>query len=650
MKKRLAVLSVLIIVLSLLCVVGNLAYAEEVRPARYDTVIMGHQVAFIPFLEGDKVVGVQMVGDFFGASGISVRLDIYNCDAFSVGSSLADDDLQQLARQIVELFDQVDKCANVGYNGATGVTSDIFRYNEAGYGSELEISPHTYQMLTYAREMYDMTDGAFNPAVYRLVDLWGFSSRVYSANPYGLPAQPYDRRMDANGHYDSLPDEKYIEAFSRPSFVDFSQNAVELSQRDGKYYVTKNVQPVTVDGVQFEQWLDLGGIAKGYATDLVKDLLVSKGIDRYYINAGTSSISLGKEYDGGKQNLGIIDALDETSYLYADTLLSVDVEDRSVSTSGQYNRRYTVDGVEYAHIIDGSRGAPAQTGVVSVTVIAPRDGFWATKGDCLTTALTVMGAEGAVEFINKMGDELQIVVQYRSADGKKQILSNIPKQDVTAGENFDSYAWALLQHDDGTFYYKADAPADRDVADYTWLLAVLGSVLGVVLVGIVVYRFVHSKKTTLQNVTNARKDKPFKLGDVGVYLAVVLLVAVLFVAFLGKPNQAMQKVIVVDEQMQETLFVYDVPSGRYQQNDNSVNGWQIDVQRADSGLTVTFSRTIDGEEHYNVMYISFGRNASVVMKDAKCGFHQDCVRTFGALDRSGGAIVCSPNRLTILTE
>ena len=116
-------------------------------------------------------------------------------------------------------------------------------------------------------------DGAFNPAVYRLVDLWGFSSRIYSNGDFGLP---YDRPVTAqqfaeNGY--PLPEQKYVTAFSQKDFVSFDEQAVELTQQDGKYYVTKNVSPVTVDGVEYQQWLDLGGIAKGYVVDGIKQLL-----------------------------------------------------------------------------------------------------------------------------------------------------------------------------------------------------------------------------------------------------------------------------------------------------------------------------------------------------------------------------------------
>ena len=620
-----------------------------------------------------KPVGVRMSGYYFGGSGITVIADVYSSPDFTIdfnigadASALTDSQiatrnkLTKLFSDISQMIDRVDSYANTTYEGRIiGGTqqsvSDVYRYNAASYGDDpIEIAEETYDMLVLAREMYEVTGGAFNPAVYRLVDLWGFSSRIWSQSRFG--EQSYDRVVHKGDTGYSLPEAKYIEAFSAPEFTDFSQQSVTLSKANGKFYVTKNVAPAVVDGDKFEQWLDLGGIAKGYAVDKARAMIAELGIDRFYVNAGSSSIATGYEYSGGNTTLGMMDAFDPYAEIYQTALLHVDIGKSSVSTSGQNIRKYTVDGVEYAHIMDGITGEPAQTGVRSVMVVVPEDAgdYWAAKGDCLTTALTVMGRDKIVDFVNGylQNNDIKIIVQYETLDGRKQLLSNYSESKVrAASDSFKEFGWALKQDEQGNFYYDANAKFDNPVDTYKVVLIVLGCVLGAGAIALVVYHFVRGKNRTSANVQNAKKDKPFKVLDVMVYIGVVLLVLVLFYVFIfDTDNAQLQIVNVIDDDTGETLFVYNVTRGEYSVNNNNRNGWEITVEQKDNGVSVTFTREINGERHFNTMEILRGRTPSVKMTDAICGFHKDCVRNFPAITRSGGAIVCSPNRLKVVTE
>lgn len=423
-----------------------------------------------------------------------------------------------------------------------------------------------------------------------------------------------------------------------------------MSEQDGQYFVTKNVAPAVVDGVQFDQWLDLGGIAKGYAVDLIKDYFVAQGIDRYYINAGTSSISMGYEWDGGKTNLAIADSMAEDAMFFPTALLSVNLGPCSISTSGQYIRKYVADGVEYAHIIDADKGAPAQTGIVAVTVIASRDNFWATKGDCLTTAMTVMGRDGIVSFINGYLKEqgVDVIVQYKTLDGQKQILTNMDPSKFTAGANYDNYGMGLEKDADGNYFYVFD---EVQTSASNVLLIVLGCVLSAVVVALIVVHFAFHRKRTVTNVRNAKKDKPFKLADILVYMLVLAVIAVLFVTFVFNTNNAaMQTVNVVDEQTGETLFIYGIARDETYINENNSRNWKIQVTKTENGLTVRLEKDFDGEVRFNELTITLGKTASVKMTNSLCGFHQDCVRNFPEITRAGGVIVCSPNRLKVVTE
>lgn len=610
-------------------------------------------------------VGVRFYGFYFGNSDITVTFDIYSSPSFKIDFCINDAAenytetqssqcalLKDFAETVHNMILDVDKCANTQYDGTNGLPlSDIYRYNQATYGETLQIDAHTYEMLSIAREMYTVTQGAFNPAVYRLVDLWGFSSRIYSNGNFGLP---YDRPVSSSEFWKNgypLPEQKYIDAFSNAEFCSFTDEAVTLSQRDGSFYVTKNVRAAEVDGVAYDQWLDLGGIAKGYVVDLIRQKLSVMGIDRFNVDAGSSSMAFGKDYAGQSSAISLPDPFLPTSALFPTPLLQFDVGDSTVSTSGQYVRKYTVDGVEYSHIIDGTTGAPAQTGVRLVSVVTPQDGFWAGKSDCLTTALTVMGREKIVEFINGYlkDNGVKVCVMYQDISGKKNILSNMPQSEFTAkGETFDEFAWTLKEQD-GKYVYDPDATAPKQENRYIVWAIVLGSVAGAATLALLAYHFVRGRKRTLQNVQNARRDRPFKPADVGVYVAVLLVIVVLFAVFFGgEQTKPAQFIKAVDMTTGETIFVYSATRNDWEIYDGA-SDWKVQVDTS-NGVTVIFTKEIDGVEHFNKLRLKEGNKLSVKMIDSLCGFHQDCVHNFGEISLADSAIVCSPNRLKIISE
>ncbi len=616
-------------------------------------------------------VGVSFSKSYFGSSGISLSIQMYSDPNgldlnFWIGSQTLTSTQLATRNRVVELFDTidattnlVDSVANTQYDGQNGKpTSDVYRYNQAKQGDTLQIDYHTYMMLSLGREMYDLTNHAFNPAIYRLVDLWGFSSRIYSNVNFGLP---YDRQVtraewSANGY--PLPDQKYVTAFSNPNFTDFSQNAVVLTEQNGNYYVTKNVAPAVVDGVEYDQWIDLGGIAKGYVVDLVKQQITALGQTRYLVDAGTSSQSYGYNYGGNNVEMRIVNPFDEYASFFPTPLVGFELANRAISTSGQYVRKYTTNGIEYAHIIDGTKGAPAQTGIKSITLTIPDDdgsGYWACKADCLSTAMTVLGRDGIVNFCNSAffaENNVDILVLHETIDGRKQVLSNMDQSQMTyQAEALQEFSWNLKKVNDVWTYDGNAELIELPKTDYTWLLVVLAVVVVALFAVVVVARYTVHKQKSQQNIHNAKKDKFFKPADVMVYLAVVLVIVVLFSVFFGESSNAyqnIQTVSVVDMHTNQVLFVYDTLRNEYQIAENSP--WAITVTPKADGIVVRLEGEIDGEQHFNEVTITVGSQPTAKMTDSICGFHQDCVRNFGTMTTAGQSIVCSPNYLKVVTE
>ncbi|MBP5372991.1 MAG: FAD:protein FMN transferase [Clostridia bacterium] len=260
--------------------------------------------------------------------------------------------------------------------------SDVSRFNALSFGERTAISKTTKRLIESAKNLYSTTGGAFDPATYSLVDLWGFSSRF---DEFYTPTKPYDRQKNAEGSF-PLPDRSFVEAFKE--LTDFS--LVEIVEEGGATYLKKNCPSITVGGTVYDQQIDLSGIAKGYLSDALKTIILSAGIKDFYLSLGTSSLYLGSK-NGEAWNTELVDPSGRGRSAFA----SIPLLNKSVSTSGTYEHSYTLNGKKYHHIIDAESGAPSDTDLLSAVVIGG-DGEYA---DALSTALVVLGSEKALEFI-----------------------------------------------------------------------------------------------------------------------------------------------------------------------------------------------------------------------------------------------------------
>ena len=263
----------------------------------------------------------------------------------------------------------------------------LSRLNEAGGGT---VSEETAALLQTALTLCEKTGGAYDPSLGALSQVWGFSTGVYR-----------------------VPEPDVLAA---------------AMQRSGAKHVKLDGCAVTLEnGVQ----LDLGGIAKGYAADLLRAQLEKEGVTSATLDLGGDVFVMGRKTDGSDWRIAVKDPADTESYLGV-----VSAADKFIVTSGVYERYFEENGVRYHHILDPKTGCPAESGLVSVTVLC-ENGAWA---DALSTACFVLGPDGALALRDDLADQ---------------------------GRNFE----LILATDDGRVLYTdglADAFTPNDESGYTY--------------------------------------------------------------------------------------------------------------------------------------------------------------------------------------
>ena len=140
----------------------------------------------------------------------------------------------------------------------------------------------------------------------------------------------------------------------------------------------------------------IGGIAKGYAADLLRAQLEKEGVTSATLDLGGDVFVMGRKTDGSDWRIAVKDPADTESYLGV-----VSAADKFIVTSGVYERYFEENGVRYHHILDPKTGCPAESGLVSVTVLC-ENGAWA---DALSTACFVLGPDGALALRDDLADQ-----------------------------------------------------------------------------------------------------------------------------------------------------------------------------------------------------------------------------------------------------
>ncbi len=226
--------------------------------------------------------------------------------------------------------------------------SDIWNINHAG-GESVSCDERTIELIQKGIQYGELSGGVFDITIGKAEDLWDF----HGDNP-------------------KVPEESLLE--EAVSHVDYTK--IRTDEGNG-----------TVQLLDSEAEIDLGGIAKGYIADAVSEYLQGQGVLSAIISLGGNIVCVGEKEENVPFCIGI-----ETPYSDRTEIVgSADCADGTLVTSGVYERYFTVGEKEYHHILNPQTGYPAQTDVLGVTI----EGALGTSGDCdaLSTICLSMGSE-----------------------------------------------------------------------------------------------------------------------------------------------------------------------------------------------------------------------------------------------------------------
>lgn len=177
------------------------------------------------------------------------------------------------------------------------------------------------------------------------------------------------------------------------------------------------------------QIVDLGGIAKGFAGDEAIKIYKNYGIKSAFVNLGGNVVVLGSKPDGSPWKIGIQNPRAENGKYIA----ILEVEDKAVVTSGDYERYFESNGKRYHHILDPKTGYPSNSGIISATVVSDTS----IDADALSTALFVMGLDEGFKLVEKLNGVDAIFI----TEDKKVFISDGLKDSFLFSDESKEYEY-----------------------------------------------------------------------------------------------------------------------------------------------------------------------------------------------------------------
>lgn len=274
----------------------------------------------------------------------------------AVTVTIYDSQDRELLTECMNLCDKYEKIFS-----RTASDSELYQLNHreltpvAGTEDTFQVSDPLAELIRKGLYYSELSEGAFDIAIEPLTSLWDFTAED--------PQVPEDRLIQ--------------EALTKCDYHNVSVN-------DNNEVILKTEDTA----------IELGAIAKGYIADRLKDYLISQGVKSAIINLGGNVLCIGGKPDDSSFKIGIQKPFADRS----ETIAVMDIKDKSVVSSGVYERCFEQDGTLYHHLLNPRTGYPYDNGLIAVTIISDES----VDGDALSTTCFALGLEDGMKLAESL--------------------------------------------------------------------------------------------------------------------------------------------------------------------------------------------------------------------------------------------------------
>ncbi len=257
--------------------------------------------------------------------------------------------------------------------------SEISRFNRSQSSDWFDVSAEFVFVVAESKRIFERTDGAFDPTVSPLIDLWGFGDRRKKIVPKAA--------------------------------------AIETARQSiGMQHIELRTEPPALKKSLPDLQLNLSAIAKGYAVDALAALLVEQKITSFMVDIGGENRAGLPKASGDPWRSGIESPLSTPLPGQAQPFCRIlELNESSVATSGDYRNSFEVDGVRYSHVIDPTTGWPVKEPPAAVSVAHQS----CMSADAWATAMMVLGSEKGLMLAREEG--LSVLFQYVTDSGDVEV-------------------------------------------------------------------------------------------------------------------------------------------------------------------------------------------------------------------------------------
>ncbi len=305
----------------------------------------------------EKIVEPISKTEFF--MGTVVKVTTYNGGSEEI--------LDKVFNRVKEIEDSVSINKN---------NTELDKLNENAGKSPVKLSDTAYEVVKRALYFSEESKGGYDLTIGPLVKLWSI----------GLPEA-------------KVPTKEEIDAVK--SQIDYSK--VIMNDETKEVFLSEENMAI-----------DLGSIAKGYAADEIVKMLKTEGVEQAIVDLGGNIYAMGKKNNESDWKIGIQNPFDNRGNVVG----TIEVHDKTVVTSGIYERYIEKDGVKYHHILNPKTGYPYESEIAGVSIISDKS----IDGDALSTLIFTKGIEEGVKFLNEI-DSVEAI--FISKDKKVYLTSGM---------------------------------------------------------------------------------------------------------------------------------------------------------------------------------------------------------------------------------